>query len=72
MRIQHNNCKIHHPKRGVIIQYAISFNRMFKVAAVALPTMALSLWSLSFKGLNTLQRKEMVSGLPTDKIIISV
>lgn len=38
MRIQHNNCKIYHPKRGVIIQYAMSFNRMFNIAAVALPT----------------------------------
>nr|DAD19628.1 TPA_asm: hypothetical protein HUJ06_021091 [Nelumbo nucifera] len=72
-------CKIYHPDRGLIIQTAMSANRMFillantqekKEACFHTSAQDLSdLWHrryghLSHKGLNTLQTKNMVRGLP--------
>lgn len=77
--IQHNSCKVYHPERGVIMKSAMSSNRMFKIVAVSLASGTTcfntitedvgQLWHcryghLSFNGLNTLQQKEMVVGLP--------
>ncbi|KAL4378121.1 hypothetical protein GQ457_02G036680 [Hibiscus cannabinus] len=72
--IQHNHCKVYHSEKGVIIQSVMSSNRMFKIAAVSLPSAPTCfniatedighLWHcryghLSFNGLNTLKQKEM-------------
>ena len=77
--IQCNSCKVYHPERAVIMESAMSFNCMFKVVAVPLPTGTTcfntitedigQLWHcryghLSFKGLYMLQQQEMVLGLP--------
>ncbi|KAL4295748.1 hypothetical protein GQ457_12G010900 [Hibiscus cannabinus] len=77
--IQHNHCKVHHSEKGVIIQYVMSSNRIFKIATVSLqsaPTCFNTatkdighLWHcryghLSFNGLNTLKQKEIVFELP--------
>ncbi|KAL4348508.1 hypothetical protein GQ457_17G014020 [Hibiscus cannabinus] len=77
--VQHNHCKVYHSEKGVIIQSVMSSNRMFKVAAVSLPSTPTCfntttkdighLWHcryghLSFNGLNTLKQKEMIFELP--------
>ncbi|XP_073291061.1 uncharacterized protein [Primulina huaijiensis] len=77
--IQHGVCRIYHPKKGLIMQTAMSANRMFILLARILPTAPICfqtilednthLWHcryghLSFKGLRTLQNKQMVRGLP--------
>uniref|UniRef100_A0A2N9EXA4 Integrase catalytic domain-containing protein n=1 Tax=Fagus sylvatica TaxID=28930 RepID=A0A2N9EXA4_FAGSY len=48
--IQHGVCRVYHPKKGLIMQTAMSANRIYG--------------HLSFKGLRTLQYKQMVKGLP--------
>lgn len=78
--IQHGECKVYHPRKGLIMQTQMSANRMF----VILATVVLSdssnclqataqnlahLWHCRFghlnsKGLRTLYYKNMVRGLP--------
>ena len=77
--IQHGVCRVYHPKKGLIMQTTMSTNRMFILSARILskaPTCFQTilednthLWHcryghLSFKGLRTLQYKQMVRGLP--------
>uniref|UniRef100_A0A2N9FH80 Integrase catalytic domain-containing protein n=1 Tax=Fagus sylvatica TaxID=28930 RepID=A0A2N9FH80_FAGSY len=77
--IQHGVCRVYHPKKGLIMQTAMSANRMFILLARILPKAPTCfqtilednthLWHcryghLSFKGLRTLQYKQMVRGLP--------
>ncbi|KAL6316867.1 hypothetical protein AAG906_022585 [Vitis piasezkii] len=77
--IQHGKCKIYHPDRGLIMEIAMSSNRMFILPAQKLlkEEICLSsltedqarLWHLryghlSFNGLKTLQQKRLVNGLP--------
>lgn len=78
--IQNGKCKLHHPRRGLIMQTKMTANRMFVLlASVVLdetPTFlqiatedSSQLWHrrfghLSYKGLRTLQYKQMVKGLP--------
>lgn len=77
--IQHDKCRIYHPKKGLIIQTDMAANRMFFLLANSQPrkeacfqstSQDLShLWHrrfghLSYKGLRTLQFKKMVHGLP--------
>ncbi|TXG65249.1 hypothetical protein EZV62_006524 [Acer yangbiense] len=77
--IKHGLCRIYHPTKGLLIQTAMSANRMFILLAASQPskpscfhtaTQDLShLWHcryghLSHKGLRTLQFKKMVHGLP--------
>ncbi|CAL2265082.1 unnamed protein product [Prunus armeniaca] len=78
--IQHGECKVFHPSKGLIIQSKMRANRMFVVLAAMMPKATTCfqavtedesyLWHcrfghLSFKGLRTLQYKQMVSGLPS-------
>lgn len=80
--IQHGECKVFHPSKGLIIQSEMSSNRMFVVLAMMMPKdttcfQAVTenesyLWHcrfrhLSFKELRTLLYKKMVSGLPSLK-----
>jgi transposase InsO family protein len=77
--IQHGVCRVYHPKKGLIMQTAMFANRMFILLARILPKAPTCfqtilednthLWHcryghLSFKGLRTLQYKQMVRGLP--------
>ncbi|WJZ91107.1 hypothetical protein VitviT2T_010210 [Vitis vinifera] len=77
--IQHEECRVYHPEKGLIMQTSMSANRMFILPARVMlksPTCFqitlednTHLWHcryghLSFKGLRTLQYKEMVRGLP--------
>ncbi|RVX23984.1 Retrovirus-related Pol polyprotein from transposon TNT 1-94 [Vitis vinifera] len=77
--IQHGKCKIYHPDRGLIMEIAMSSNRMFILPAQKLlkEEICLSsftedqarLWHLryghlSFNDLKTLQQKRLVNGLP--------
>ena len=77
--IQNGECKLYHLRRGLIIQTKMTTNRMFVLLAnVVLETSTClqivtednsKLWHcrfghLSYKGLRTLQYKEMVKGLP--------
>ncbi|WJZ92508.1 hypothetical protein VitviT2T_011498 [Vitis vinifera] len=77
--IQHGECKVYHPEKGLIMQTSMSANRMFILPARVMPKAPTCfqitlednthLWHcryghLSFKGLRTLQYKEMVRGLP--------
>ena len=76
---QNNICKVYHSERGLIMDTKMSGNRMFRLHAVSQPVMptflsatieeTVQLWHyryrhLSYKGLKTLQEKNMVSGLP--------
>nr|KYP53714.1 Copia protein [Cajanus cajan] len=76
---QQGQCKIYHPDKGLIMKANMSANRMFIMHAISLPIASTCfktaaedvahLWHcrfghLSFKGLQTLQQKEMVKGLP--------
>ncbi|CAJ2647282.1 unnamed protein product [Trifolium pratense] len=73
-------CKVFHEERGLIMSTPMSANRMFVIKATVLVPMCLQttneidsqLWHkryghLSYKGLNTLVKKEMVRGLPALK-----
>ena len=77
--IQHGVCRVYHPKKGLIMQPAMSANRMFILLARILLKASTCfqtiledntyLWHcryghLSFKGLRTLQYKQMVRELP--------
>ena len=77
--IQHGECRVYHPEKGPIMQTSMSANRMFILPARVMPKAPTCfqitlednthLWHcryghLSFKGLRTLQYKEMVRGLP--------
>ena len=77
--IQNGACKVYHPEKGLIIQTTMSSNRMFMFLArvvlnapICLQTTLeenTHLWHcryghLSFKGLRTLQQKNMVKGMP--------
>jgi hypothetical protein len=77
--IEHRECKVFHPIKGLTIQFKISANMMFVVLVAMMPKAITCfqvmredesyLWHykfghLSFKGLRTLQYKRMVSGLP--------
>ena len=77
--IQHGECRVYHPEKGLIMQTLMSANRMFILPARVMPKAPTCfqitlednthLWHcryghLSFKGLRTLQYKEMVRGLP--------
>ncbi|WKA06415.1 hypothetical protein VitviT2T_024314 [Vitis vinifera] len=77
--IQHGECRVYHPEKGLIMQTSMSTNRMFILPARVMPKAPTCfqitlednthLWHcryghLSFKGLRTLQYKEMVRGLP--------
>jgi transposase InsO family protein len=77
--IQHGVCRVYHAKKGLIMQTTMSANRMFILLARILPKAPTCfqtiiednthLWHcryghLSFKGLRTLQYKQMVRGLP--------
>ena len=77
--IQHGECRVYHPKKGLIMQTSMSANRMFILPVRVMPKAPTCfqitlednthLWHcryghLSFKGLRTLQYKEMVRGLP--------
>ncbi|KAJ0040709.1 hypothetical protein Pint_28005 [Pistacia integerrima] len=72
-------CGVYHPRKGLIMQTPMSTNRMFVILVTKMPTISTCfqtvfednthLWHchyghLSFKGLKTLQQKEMVKGLP--------
>jgi hypothetical protein len=70
-------CKVFHEDKGLLFATAMSNNRMYMVSASVLNPMCLQtskqestlLWHdryahLSFKGLNTLYKKQMVKGLP--------
>lgn len=78
-----NNCNIYHPSKGLIIQAAMTPNRVFVLVSEARMTGGsiksevclhtshdvAKLWHqrfghLGYKGLKTLQQKEMVTGLP--------
>ncbi|CAJ2641499.1 unnamed protein product [Trifolium pratense] len=74
---KHDYCKVYHEERGLIMSTKMTTNRMYVVhAAITIPmclkTSKLDnneLWHcryshLSFKGLNTLVKKQMVEGLP--------
>lgn len=76
---KHGKCQIFHPERGFIMDSKMSSNRMFVLRAMSLPATSacfstiiedtMHLWHcrfghLSFKGLNTLQQRQMVNGLP--------
>jgi transposase InsO family protein len=81
--IQNGTCKLYHPRRGLIMQTKMTANRMFVLLAsvVFQETSAFlqsatednsQLWHhrfghLSYKGLRTLQYKQMVKGLPLVK-----
>jgi len=75
----HDKCKIYHPERGLIIETRMSSNRMFILLATCHPKESTcfniitedstQLWHcryghLHYKGLKTLEQKEMVNGLP--------
>lgn len=77
--IQYGVCRIYHPMKGLIMQIAMSANRMFTILAKILPKASTyfqtileyntQLWHcryghLSLKGLRTLEYKQMVRGLP--------
>lgn len=78
--IQDGKCKLYHPRRGLIMQTEMTANRMFVLlASVVLEETSTflqlatedssQLWHrrfghLSYKGLRTLQHKQMVKGLP--------
>ena len=77
--IQHGKCKIYHPDRGLIMEIAMSSNRMFilpaqkllkeEICLSSLTEDQAQLWHLryghlSFNGLKTLQQKRLVNGLP--------
>ncbi|KAL2324779.1 hypothetical protein Fmac_023837 [Flemingia macrophylla] len=79
---QQGKCKIYHPNKGLIMQSNMSSNRMFILHAISLPVAptcfntitedVAQLWHcrfghLSFKGLQILQQKGMVEGLPLFK-----
>jgi hypothetical protein len=70
-------CKVFHEDKGLLFVTTMSNNRMYMVSASVLNPMCLKtskqestlLWHdryahLSFKGLNTLSKKQMVKGLP--------
>jgi transposase InsO family protein len=77
--IQHNACKLFHPTRGLIMEIAMTVNRMFIMFAATPLNESVAffqageesetqLWHsrfahLSFKGLRTLYYKKMVEGL---------
>jgi len=80
----HDKCKIYHPKKGLIIETGMSSNRMFILLATCHPKEptcfniitedSTQLWHcryghLHYKGLNNLEQKEMVSGLPKLKAL---
>ncbi|KAL0423551.1 UNVERIFIED_CONTAM: Retrovirus-related Pol polyprotein from transposon RE1 [Sesamum radiatum] len=70
----HEKCKVYHPERGLFLEIKKSTNKMFIFSAVYQPLASIcfgaitedlvQLWHLNFKGLKTLQQKEMVNGLP--------
>ncbi|WJZ94710.1 hypothetical protein VitviT2T_013543 [Vitis vinifera] len=77
--IQHGECRVYHPEKGLIMQTSMFANRMFILPVRVMPKAPTCfqitlednthLWHcryghLSFKGLRTLQYKEMVRGLP--------
>ncbi|PRQ17740.1 putative RNA-directed DNA polymerase [Rosa chinensis] len=81
--IQNGMCQIYHPRKGLIMQTKMSANRMFVILANMLPQASACfqtvsednthLWHcryghLSFKGLKTLQYRNMVKGLPDFKM----
>ena len=72
-----DSCKVYHEEKGLIMSTQMSSNRMYVIYAPVVIPMCLKaagtddtkLWHyryahLSFKGLNTLAKKEMVKGLP--------
>jgi transposase InsO family protein len=72
-----DHCKVYHEERGLIMSTMMSANRMYVIYAPVIVPMCLKiakldnneLWHcryghLSFKGLNTLVKKDMVKGLP--------
>jgi len=72
-----DSCKVYHENKGLIMSTQMSSNMMYVIyAPVVIPmglkpedTSNIKLWHyryahLSFKGLNTLAKKEMVKGLP--------
>jgi hypothetical protein len=74
---KNDQCKVYHASRGLIITSQKSANRMYVINATVISPMCLQttkeseakLWHnryahLSFKGLSTLVKKEMVKGLP--------
>lgn len=76
---QHNKCKVYHSEKGLIMDTTMCSNRMFLLNAVSQPIDSAcfntitedttQLWHhryghLSFQGLNLLQQKDMVHGLP--------
>ena len=86
--IQRGICKIFHPEKGLLIETAMTHNRMFAVLAHCPPpqdqkcyssavTDQSTLWHhrygyLSWNGINILQQKKMVDGLPNFKAIQQV
>ena len=76
---QHGKCKVFHSQKGWIMDTKMSSNRMFMLHALSQPISStcfntvtediLQLWHcryghLSFQGLQTLQQRKMVNGLP--------
>jgi len=76
---QHNKCKVYHSKRGVIMNSTMSSNRIFKIIVIVLIDDSTcfsivtkfigQLWHcqyghLNLNGLITLQKDDMVIGLP--------
>jgi transposase InsO family protein len=86
--IQQGNCKIFHPEKGLIIETEMTHNRMFVVLAdysqskdqkclSSMITDQYTLWHyryghFSWNGINILQQKKMVDGLPHFKVIQQV
>jgi hypothetical protein len=75
--LKNDKCKVYYASRGLIITSQKSANRMYVINAAVISPMCLQttkkseakLWHnryahLSFKGLSTLVKKEMVKGLP--------
>ncbi|PNX80846.1 copia-type polyprotein [Trifolium pratense] len=82
---KNDTCKVFHEERGLIMSTQMSANRMYVINATVFVPMRLQttdeidsqLWHkryghLSYKGLSTLVKKEMVKGLPALKEAIDV
>ena len=85
--MQHNECKVFHPERGLIMETAMATNRMFIILGssqlreqgclISMTEDQPQLWHrryghLSLSGLKILQQKKMVKGLPRLKALVKV
>lgn len=86
--IQNGECRVYHPRRGLIMHTHMTSNRMFVVLVNVVPHASSAclgvrsddigeLWHnryghLSITGLNLLQRKELVQGLPKFRVSTNI